>query len=273
MNVSGLFVYPIKACAGSAQTQARLTPRGLAHDRWMMVVDADGRFLTQRECPTLALVTPTLDGERLTLSAAGLEPIAVTLRHAGERQSVVVWRSTCDAIDQGDVAAEWFSTHLGRAVRLVRAADDFHRTLDATYAPRPGDTTAFADGYPILVISEASLTDLNARLATALPMNRFRPNIVVQGAEPYAEDVWRCFTIGGLRFEGVKTCARCVVTTTDQATAQRGREPLATLAAYRDSARGVLFGQNVIQTPPEGSPTWDWGSVTVGDPVVAIADC
>lgn len=269
MHVSGLHIYPIKACAGISLTQARLTPRGLEHDRWMMVIDPDGRFLTQRECPTLALVTPTLDGEHLTLSTSGLEPTSVAVSRVGERRSVVVWRSTCDAIDQGDVAAEWFSTHLGRAVRLVRVADDFHRTLDATYAPRAGDTTAFADGYPILVISEESLTDLNARLSTALPMNRFRPNIVVHGAEPYAEDAWRRFSIGGLSFEGVKTCARCVVTTTDQATAQRGREPLATLATYRDSDRGVLFGQNVIQTPPEGNPTWDWGSVRVGNQVIA----
>ncbi|MBL8096106.1 MAG: MOSC domain-containing protein, partial [Anaerolineales bacterium] len=137
--------------------------------------------------------------------------------------------------------------------------------------PRPSDTTGFADGYPILVLSEESLMDLNRRLTTPLPMNRFRPNIVVRGAAPYAEDTWRRFTINGLAFEGVKTCARCAVTTTDQTTAAREREPLATLATYRDSDRGVLFGKNVIQTPPDGGPTLNWGGVAVGDTV--IVDC
>ncbi len=268
MHVSGLFVYPIKACAGISLPEARLTPRGLADDRWMMVVDPDGRFLTQRECPTLGQVKPRIDGETLALEAPGSETLNVSFKHGGQRREVVVWKSTCQAIDQGDEVADWFGQYLGREVRLVRVADDFHRALDPRYAPRPADTTAFADGYPILVISEESLADLNARLASALPMNRFRPNVVVRGASAYAEDTWRSFTIGGLPFEGVKTCARCVVTTTDQITAQRGKEPLATLATYRDSERGVLFGQNVIQTPPDGAPSWEWGTIRVGDDIV-----
>jgi len=145
------------------------------------------------------------------------------------------------------------------------------RPAPATQRALPTGTTGFADGYPILLLSEESLADLNRRLAPQLPMNRFRPNIVVRGTTPYAEDTWRRFTINGLAFEGVKTCARCAVTTTDQTTAARGREPLATLASYRDSERGVLFGMNVIQTPPDDNPTWDWGTVAVGD--VVIADC
>ncbi len=268
MEVTGLFTYPIKACAGHSLTRAALTPRGLAQDRWMMVVDVDGRFLTQRECPTLALVLPTLNGDRLTVTAPGVDELSISMQTDGPRREVVVWKSACQAIDQGDRVAEWFSTHLGRPVRLVRLAQDFQRTLDQRYAPRPSDTTGFADGYPILVIGEESLADLNRRLATPLPMNRFRPNIVVRGSAPYAEDTWRRFTINGLAFEGVKTCARCAVTTTDQTTGTRGREPLATLATYRDSDRGVLFGQNVIQTPPDGGPTRAWGSVAVGDTVI-----
>lgn len=269
MEVTGLYVYPIKACAGHSLASARLTPRGLDQDRWMMVVDGDGRFLTQRECPTLALVQPTLHHGALTLSATGAGALSIPLVFDGPRRPVVVWKSTCEAIDQGEAAAEWFSTHLGRTARLVRVADGFHRMLDSTYAPRPSDTTGFADGYPILLLSEESLADLNRRLAPQLPMNRFRPNIVVRGTTPYAEDTWRRFTINGLAFEGVKTCARCAVTTTDQTTAARGREPLATLASYRDSERGVLFGMNVIQTPPDDNPTWDWGTVAVGDVVIA----
>lgn len=268
MHVSGLFTYPIKACAGISLSDARLTPRGLADDRWMMVVDPDGRFLTQRECPTLGQVKPRLVADALALEAPGIESLSVSLRHGGQRHDVVVWKSTCAAIDQGDEVAGWFSHYLGRSVRLVRVADDFHRTLDPRYTPRPSDTTAFADGYPILVLSEESLADLNHRLEIPLPMNRFRPNVAVSGAGAYAEDTWRSFTIGGLPFEGVKTCARCVVTTTDQVTAQRGKEPLATLATYRDSERGVLFGQNVIQTPPDGAPSWDWGTIRVGDEVI-----
>lgn len=268
MEISGLFTYPIKACAGHSLMRAALTPRGLAHDRWMMVVDLDGRFLTQRECPTLALVLPTVETDRLTVTAPGAAALTLPIRTDGPRRAVVIWKSTCEAIDQGDPVAEWFSAHLGRPVRLVRMADGFNRTLDQHYAPRPSDTTGFADGYPILVLSEESLMDLNRRLTTPLPMNRFRPNIVVRGAAPYAEDTWRRFTINGLPFEGVKTCARCAVTTTDQTTAARGREPLATLATYRDSDRGVLFGQNVIQTPPDGGPTRAWGSVAVGDTVI-----
>lgn len=268
MHVTGLSIYPIKACAGISLSEVSLTPRGLAHDRWMMVVDPGGRFLTQRECPTLGQVKPRLLADALALEAPGSDSLTVPLKHSGQRREVVVWKSTCAAIDQGDEVADWFSQYLGRAVRLVRVADDFHRTLDPHYAPRPSDTTAFADGYPILVLSEESLADLNRRLEIPLPMNRFRPNVVVSGVDAYAEDTWRTFTVAGLRFEGVKTCARCVVTTTDQVTAQRGKEPLATLATYRDSERGVLFGQNVIQTPPEGAPSWDWGTIRVGDEVV-----
>ena len=166
MHVSGLFTYPIKACAGISLSDARLTPRGLADDRWMMVVDPDGRFLTQRECPTLGQVKPRLVADALALEAPGIESLSVSLRHGGQRHDVVVWKSTCAAIDQGDEVAGWFSHYLGRSVRLVRVADDFHRTLDPRYTPRPSDTTAFADGYPILVISEESLADLNHRLGS-----------------------------------------------------------------------------------------------------------
>lgn len=267
MHVTGLFTYPIKACAGISLSEATLTPRGFADDRWLMVVDPDGRFLTQRECPTLGQVKPRISGDALHLEAPRTQTLSMRLQRNGARREVVVWKSHCLAIDQGDEVAEWFSSYLDRRVRLVRAADDFHRALDSHYAPRPSDTTAFADGYPILIISEESLADLNTRLKSPLPMNRFRPNIVVRGASAYAEDAWRTFTIGGLSFEGVKLCARCPVTTTDQETAQRGKEPLRTLAAYRDSERGVLFGQNVIQTPPEGAPSWDWGTIRVGDVV------
>ncbi len=239
----------------------------------MMLVDPEDQFLTQRECPTLGQVHPTLDKATLTVNAPGMEPLRLELQPTGSCRDVVVWRSTCAAIDQGNAVADWFSQYLGRPVRLVRMADDFHRQLDRRYAPRPGDTTAFADGFPILIVSEESLTDLNSRLASPLPMNRFRPNIVVRGASAYAEDGWRTFAIGGVAFEGVKTCARCAVTTIDQTTADRGREPLATLATYRDSERGVLFGQNVIQTPPDGDPTWDWGTLRVGDLVnVRLSD-
>jgi len=164
------------------------------------------------------------------------------------------------AVDQGDGVAGWLSDHLKTPVRLVRFADDAVRQVDQRYAPRTTDQVGFADGYPFLVISEESLVDLNNRLDEPLPMNRFRPNIVVRETTAYAEDGWKQMRVGGsVTFELVKQCARCAITTTDQVTAQRGKEPLRTLAQYRDSERGVLFGQNMTSN--------DQGVVRVGDAV------
>jgi uncharacterized protein YcbX len=164
---------------------------------------------------------------------------------------VDIWRSkNVDAIDQGEEAAQWFSDWLGAPVRLVHFADGFLRRINEKHAVNADDHTAFADGYPILLASEESLADLNARLATPVPMNRFRPNLVVRGCDAFAEDAWSRIRVGGVEMAVVKPCARCVVTTIDKETLAQSKEPLKTLNAYRKREGGVLFGQNVIPLGP-----------------------
>jgi len=262
--VTGLYVYPVKSCAGTALAQAELGPRGIVHDREWMITDANGRFLTQREQPRLALVRPTLIDGTLTLTAPGMPCFELPVTDDGPRREVVVWRDTVVAVDQGQAAADWLAGYLGLPARLVRQPADSVRPIDPAFAPRPTDQVGFADGFPVLLISEESLDDLNARLERPLPMNRFRPNVVVRGwGAPYGEDTWASVCIGAIPFEVVKACARCVTTTTDQATAERGPEPLATLARYRRVPRGVLFGQNLVHAAA--------GQVRVGDPLQVLS--
>jgi MOSC domain-containing protein len=247
IEVSALYRYPIKSCRGIAVTSAVLDRRGIAGDRRFMVVDASGDLLSQRELPRMSLVAPRLEGDTLTLDAPGMPTCTATIAAAGPRRQVVVWADRCAAIDQGDATADWLRTFLGTTCRLVRLADDAMRRVDPDFATGPEDEVSFADGFPLLLIGEASLADLNTRLATPLPMNRFRPNIVVRGSAAYAEDDWRAIHIGEIPAQAVKRCARCVTTTVDQATGEQGKEPLRTLAAYRRGPDGgVLFGQNVI---------------------------
>ena len=246
MKVSALYCYPIKSCRGTALDPATVGPRGIHGDRCLMLVGPDGGFLTQREHPRLALIQPQWRSESLEVTAPGMPPHLLEPTTRGPRRPVTIWRDTCEAVDQGEAAAQWFSAYLGIACRLVRLADDFSRRVDARFAPRPTDQTSFTDGYPFLVLSQASLDDLNGRLASPLPMDRFRPSIVVAGSPPFAEDAWKVIRIGGIVFDLVKPCSRCAITTTDQATAERGVEPLRTLAAYRTVNGKVLFGQNAI---------------------------
>ncbi|MDX2141574.1 MAG: MOSC N-terminal beta barrel domain-containing protein [Chloroflexota bacterium] len=266
--ISSLHIYPIKSCGGIDVTQATLTPRGFEYDRqWMIVQDDDeerGMFLTQRELPEMALIQPIVEGDTLLVRAPGMSALRVPLAQPPDAPTmpVVVWRDTCVAVDEGTLAAQWVSDYLRAAARLVRMADAFVRPVDPTYAKTPAQT-GFSDGYPLLLISEASLVDLNERLIgrgkASIPMRRFRPNIVVTGCDAYAEDNWSSFTIAGLSFEGVKLCARCPITTVDPATGSIPdvQEPLATLATYRKATRGVLFGQNVIHR--------ESGTISIGD--------
>ncbi|MFN0145392.1 MAG: MOSC domain-containing protein [Dehalococcoidia bacterium] len=263
IRVTALNVYPVKSCAGLAVSEGVVDRRGFEGDREYMVVDPNGLFVTQREVPRLALVALEFVNSGLSFRAPGINPLPLSATDDGSRRRVVVWRSQCEAVDQGDVAAEWLSGFLGVPVRLVRMADDFSRKVDSDYALRPEDETGFSDGYPFLLLGEASLADLNSRLSVPVDMRRFRPNIVVSGAPPYAEDGWRRIRIGEVEFGVVKPCARCVITTTDQDTAERGREPLATLATYRNvPGRGVLFGQNLIHMGR--------GQMRVGDAVEVL---
>jgi uncharacterized protein YcbX len=215
-----------------------------------MVVTPEGRFLTQRELPRLALVAPGLQADALIVTAPGMETLALALEdRSGARRDVVVWRDACEAIDAGEAAAKWFSAFLERPVRLVRFDASRRRQTDPQWSGGLDGETRFTDGFPLLVLSRASFDDLNARLPAPLPLDRFRPSLLLDGCEAYAEDRMSEIALAGATIRIVKPCTRCVITTTDQATAARdGEEPLRTLRTYRWDAklRGVAFAQNAI---------------------------
>ena len=265
--VTALHVYPVKSCAGVALARAEVGPRGIRHDREWLVARADsGEMLTQRELPRLALIRPTLAGDALRLEAPGMPPLEVPARRVGEGagREIVVWKDACRAVDQGDEAGAWLGDVLGMGCRLLRMADDAVRRVNPRYATGPKDQVGFADGYPLLLTSQESLAELNRRLPAPLPMDRFRPNVVVAGGgAPFAEDGWGRVRIGPLGFAVAKACVRCAVTTVDQAAgAFGGKEPLRTLARFRRGAGGVRFGQLLIQEAE--------GEIAVGDRVTVL---
>jgi uncharacterized protein YcbX len=228
-----------------------------------MIVDAEGRFVTQREVPRLALVKTAFDesekGKSIRLEAPGLDPVELPLEHEiGARRAVQVWDHLGHAVPHREGSA-WISRFLGPNHALVYMPDSEIRPVDPERA-RPGDMLSFVDAYPVLLISEASLADLNGRLADPITMERFRPNIVVGGTTAFAEDGWTKVTIGGVGFRGAKRCDRCVVTTVNPETGECGHEPLRTLATYRKLDGKVWFGMNLIHDGP--------GRVAVGDEVL-----
>ena len=245
--LSALYLYPIKSCGGIGVTEWEVDAFGFRFDRRWMLVTPQGHFLTQRELPALALVGAAIAPPHLRVTAPGAPELLTALAPQGGRPvATEVWGDPLRAVAPDPKADEWFSNYLGREVVLVYIPDTAVREVDRNYAP-DGARTGFADGFPFLLLGEASLDDLNARLATPLPMNRFRPNLVVSGSAPFAEDGWRRIRIGGISLQVVKPCARCVVTTTDQATGRRdGDEPLRTLATFRRQDDKVMFGQNVV---------------------------
>jgi uncharacterized protein YcbX len=254
-RIASLHVYPVKGCRGIAPASVTVATTGLVidgvGDREWMVTDRAGRFVTQRELPRLALVETAVSDGVLMLSVPHVAPLIVD-RADGALRDVVVWRSEVRGIDMGDEAAAWLSAWLAADVRLVRFDRSDKRACNPEFAGDSGAHTFFSDGYPVLVIGEASLEDLNRRLAAhgqaALPMNRFRPNVVLQGLPPYAEDHLDTIAVGDVMLRCVKPCVRCQVTTTDQDSAQVGQEPLRTLGEYRMSERmgGVTFGMNAV---------------------------
>lgn len=273
MHLSGLFIYPVKSLRGCAVASAELDPLGLVGDRRFMVVDEQGRFLSQRTLPRMALVDTALTHADLTLSAEGAGAIHVPRQTdpKAPRRTVSVWRSEgLTAEDCGEEVAAWLAAFLSVKCRLVRIGAEFHRPVlkfPPSLAQPPFPRVSFADGYPLLAIGESSLADLNDRLiaqgAEPVPMDRFRPNLVISGSRTYAEDNWERFQVGAVILRGAGPCARCAVITTDQRTGERHSEPLRTLAQYRrdpvDATR-LNFGQNVI-------PETRTGMVRCGDPV------
>lgn len=254
-----IHVYPIKSCAPLICDEAVVQSRGLAGDRRWMIADPTGKFLTARQHPRLTLIHAQPDDGELALTAPGMSPLRLA-RSAGPRIETTVWKSTVQALPASIEADAWISTFLGMPARFVYMDDGCARAVDATYA-KAGDEVSFADGYPLLLISQAALDALNAKLAQPLPMLRFRPNLVVANTAAHAEDGWKRIRVGEVEFDVVKPCTRCVLTTVDF---ERGEfdpsgEPLRSLLTYRRTPNGVTFGQNLI---PRGA-----GVVRVGDAV------
>jgi len=262
MHLSSLYRFPLKSAAGESLQRCASDSLGLLGDRrWMVVAAGTGRFLTQRILPRMALLQAHWQGDTaLKLAAPGMPELLVRVPDDKTMRCVQVWSANPVVPDAGETAAAWLSDFLGQACRLVYLPEDDGIQVDLDYA-RLGERTAFSDGFPFLLIGQASLDDLARRVGRPLEMLRFRPNLVVSGAEPYAEDGWKRIRIGQLTFRVVKPCSRCVIPTLDPATGERApdREPLNTLLSYRKGPGGVFFGQNLIA---EGR-----GELEVGMPV------
>jgi uncharacterized protein YcbX len=265
VHVASLHVYPVKSCRGIDVDVWPLEVRGLRYDRRFMVVRPDGAVITQRERPVLATIATALHGALapggvLELACPGHGAVRVALDdEGGEPLEVTVWRSRVVARTVDPAIDRWLGEIVGEPLRLVRFCESEHRPTNPRYAP--GFETAFADGYPVLVLSRASLDDLNARMPTPVPMDRFRPNLVAGGTAAFAEDRWGDLAVGQAEIRVVKPCARCVIVTTDQQTGATSVEPLRTLATFRRKDHEVLFGQNAVVTRP--------GVIGVGDPLSA----
>ncbi len=246
--VQELHVYPLKSTRGIPRASVRLTATGFEWDRHWMVVRADGLFLSQRTHPRLARIATALSAEGLVLDSDGLQRLVLPLEPRGEVCRVKVWNDLCEGLDQGDAAAHWVSTVLEEPVRLIRIAPAARRVANPEYAGTQAAPLAFPDGYPVLVCNRASLDDLNSRLPEALPMERFRPNLVIEGLAPFAEDHIRTLGIGPVTLRLVKPCTRCIIPSTDQRTGVRGIDPLPVLRTYRfdRTLRGVIFGENAV---------------------------
>lgn len=263
LRISQLFVYPIKSLGGIALDTSEITQTGLKYDRRWMLVDPKNRFISQRENATLALLRIRISNQGLDVYHKDRPENVLTIPFLNndeisqlKRTSVEIWDDTCDAAIYPDFYADWFSAVLDLPCKLVYMDDTVRREVDKDYAFK-NEITSFSDAFPILIIGQASLDDLNSRLAEPLPINRFRPNLVFEGGYPFQEDEMPLFMINGIEYKGVKPCARCNIPTIDQESGISSFEPTRTLASYRLKNKKILFGQNVLV----GST----GSISVGD--------
>lgn len=261
MHISEINIYPIKSLKGISVDSAIIQERGLQYDRRWMLTTTDGMFFTQREFPKMALISTWIEDDGLGAAADRFGDVFIPFGpDTGNKQQVTIWQSVCEGEVYAGVVNEWFSDVIGIDCQLVYMPDDTRRNVSDRFN-KNDDVVSFADGYPLMVLSEASLAELNSRLDDPLPMNRFRPNLVVSGSTPYAEDNWAEVCVGEAVFRSTKPCERCVITTVDPAKGEfAGKEPLKTLASYRMAKdvmperleslgvtpTAVLFGQNLI---------------------------
>jgi uncharacterized protein YcbX len=260
LTIAEIRIHPVKSLGGFTVQEARLTDRGLEHDRRWMLVDAEGNFMTQREVGAMACLhtSAATEGFRVTDIRTGATLDLPWSLDAGTERMCSVWSDRVRTLLGEPAWSAWFTAQLGHSVQLVYMPDATKRRTDGRYAK---GLTSLSDGFPFLIVSQASLDELNTRLPSPIGMERFRPNIVVAGGTAFQEDTWTDIRIGNANFQLVKPCARCVVITTDQRTGERSKEPLRTLATYRSIGNKVLFGMNAV-----GDAT---GSIRMGDLVSA----
>lgn len=250
VHVASLHVYPIKSCRGIDLLAAEVHDMGFAWDRRWMLVDDEGVFLSQRRVPRLATIDVVIGIESLRISGPNIEDLEVPLEPSGEpSHPVTIWNDRVNVHHVSRDADRWFSEVLDVPCRLVRQPETGTRAVNPRYGA-PGNVVSLADAYPVLVTSMTSLADLNRRLKDPVPMNRFRPNIVVRGASSYAEDTWKSLSGPDLSLRIVKPCDRCQIITKDQRTGVGSDEPLRTLSTYRQKDNKTLFGQNAIPDAP-----------------------
>lgn len=267
LKLSEIYIYPIKSLGGIRLEKANITTRGLENDRRFMLVDENRRFLSQREYAHLAIFQTEIESDYLKITDKKTgQNLKVNLSPNSQSPalSVTIWDDETTAIEVSQEASEWFTQALGIPTRLVYMHEESQRKTDALYSLTGDEITSFSDGYPILIIGQSSLNDLNNRLENPVNINRFRPNFVFTDGEPFEEDAWHEFTVGDVRFFGVKPCSRCIMTTIDQETGEKkGKEPLLTLNKYRKAGNKILFGQNVLVS--------ELGTVSVGNDVTVLS--
>jgi uncharacterized protein YcbX len=262
-TLSEINIYPIKSLAGISLQTSEVEDRGLKYDRRWVLVDDTNTFFTQRDFPEMALLKVSIDNNGLHIQhkLKNVETLIIPFNYDhSKKDKVVIWDDTVEGEFYNQTIDEWFSDILGIKCHLVKMPESTKRIVDETYAKNK--TVSFADGYPFLIIGQSSLDDLNSRMEVPLPMNRFRTNFVFTGGQPFEEDHWKKFKIGEIIFEAVKPCARCVITTTNQETAERLHEPLLTLSKYRKFDNKVMFGINLICE--------SFGQIKVGDKILLI---
>jgi uncharacterized protein YcbX len=258
LRISEINIYPVKSLGGIPVSSSRVMKKGLEHDRRWMLIDDDNVFLTQRIHNRMALFKMSFGNEGFQVSYQD-KRLMIALGTQGDPVRAKIWDDEVMVCEVSPVHSEWFSENLGVKCKLVAFPEQNERAVDARYRIAD-DHVSLADAYPLMIIGQSTLDDLNNRLEDPLPMNRFRPSVVFTGGEAFGEDHWERFTMNNLSFAGVKLCKRCVLTTVDQATAAKGAEPLLTLSKYRKKDGGVYFGQNVIPI--------ELGQISIGDEII-----